>query len=380
MNPLRAVSKDFDDRFGAILRQLRSERGWRQIELAVEIPVDHSLVSRWETGAVLPTGKDVDQICRALSLDEENVERLRYAWRRERDVSHGDEVALAWLPKVDWVESIQLSVESVRALRKSGQPRTALMLGHRDALYGLDFLRSHPWRIDHPEALSRLSELLLEECKAGLDYLPQPAVRAGCLSHTIRAQAIAASGAARPLATLFHAIAKEGVAYVSGNIGDAHELSRQLLTKSEDIPPEWLPEVVRACAINSGKLSDVETLQATERALKVLLDERDDLPPGTHAFVLEGLARGWAGVEPRRALEVLDTAWRTRNSSEDSEATSSLRFVQLVRSQAEIELALHYSGNVGDTAAKLERALDICSRNKYDKYSIELEKLAQRIG
>jgi transcriptional regulator with XRE-family HTH domain len=374
-----APQNDFEGRFGTVLRELRCGRRLRQIELAVEIPVDHSLVSRWETGATLPTGKDMDRICGVLLLDDESAEKLRYAWRRARNAVNADEASASLIGKTDWVESLQLSVECVRALRKSGQPRVALMLSRRDALHGLDFLRSHPWSAGHAEALGCLSELLLEECKAGLDYLPKSAVRSGSLSRTLRAQALAVSGAGRVKASLFHAIATEGVAYVSGNIGSAHELSRQLLSNHDELPAEWLPEVVRACAINAGKLADERTLSETEKALKILLDERDELPSGTHAFILEGLARGWAGIDPRHAITVIDLAWQTRNSSDDSEATSSLRFVQLVRSQAEVELALRYSGNTSDTLSRLEKAIEVSKQNQYEKYVIQLEALARRM-
>jgi hypothetical protein len=348
----------------------------RQIEVAVDVPVDHSLVSRWETGAVLPTRKDVDRICVVLALDEEQEETLRYAWQRERNSADADEDSASG---TDWTEFLQISVEGVRALRKSGQPRMALMLSRRDAIRSLDFLRSHPWRAGHGQALGFLSELLLEECKAGLDYLPKSSVRGGQLGQTLRAQALAVTGATSANASLFHAIATEGVEYVSGNFGDAHELSRRLLTSHTGIPSEWVPEVVRACAINSGKVADAQTLSETESAFNKLLDERGDLPPGTQAFVLEGFARGWAGVEPRRAIEVIERAWQTRNSSNDSEALSALRFVQLVRSQVEVQISLRDTGNTGETLRNLEKAIEISRRNQYEKYSLQLEMLAHQI-
>lgn len=348
----------------------------RQIEVAVEVPVDHSLVSRWETGAVLPTRKDVDRICVVLALDEEQGEDLRYAWQRERNDAEADEDSTNG---IDWVEFLQISVESVRALRKSGQPRVALMLSRRDAIRGLDFIRSHPWRTGHGQALGFLSELLLEECKAGLDYLPKSIVRGGQLGQTLRAQAFAAKGATSANASLFHAIATEGVEYVSGNFGDAHELSRRLLTSHLEIPTEWVPEVVRACAINSGKVADAQTLSETEAAFNKLLDERSDLPCGTQAFILEGFARGWAGVEPRRAIEVIERAWQTRSSSNDSEALSALRFVQLVRTQVEVQISLRDVGNSSDTLRSLEKAIEICRRNQYEKYTLQLETLAHQI-
>ncbi len=71
METERGVVGEFSEAFGEVLRRLRRQRGWKQIELAVEIPVDHSLVSRWETGTVLPTAKDLQTLRRTLHLSEE---------------------------------------------------------------------------------------------------------------------------------------------------------------------------------------------------------------------------------------------------------------------------------------------------------------------
>jgi len=377
----RGGTEQFSEAFGDVLRRLRKQRGRRQIEVAVEIPVDHSLVSRWETGSVLPTAKDLQNLRRILHLESQEGEELDYAWRRERDASSQDEPVGDGLRTVDdCIEFMQISVECVRKLRKAGQPRLAMVLGRRDAQCVFDHLRASSWSTGHFHALCDLSELLLEECKAGLDYLPGSVVRSGELQKTIKMQELAAAGSGRASAKLLHGIAREGVAYVSGNVGDAHELGLKLLAEVNRIPAEWIPEVVRACGINAGKLGNAETLQLTELALGKLLSERGDLPSGTRAFVLEGLARGWGGIDPVRAAKEIEKAWMLRESSEDSEGNSSLRYVQLVRSQAEVELALGAVDNRNDIQHKIESALTISEREAYDKYVIELKILGNRLS
>jgi transcriptional regulator with XRE-family HTH domain len=381
MGEQREPQQDFVEPFGTALRRLRKRRGLRQIELAVEVPVDHSLVSRWETGHVLPAAKDLQGICDALELTGTDADELHYAWQRERNASTFDELTVMnGRPVDEWIESLRVSVDCVRALRKAGQPRMALMLSHRDAETAFDRLRAHPWTRAHPQALSGLSELLLEECKASLDYLPGAAVRAGELDRTLHVHDLVSRSAGDPTARLFHTLAREGASYVAGNIGTAHELSLSLLDDHENIPPEWIPEVVRACAINAGKLSDAAAITRAEHALRVLLDSRADLSAGTHAFVLEGLARGWSRVDPRKATEVIGRAWELRTDSDDSESNSSVRHVQLVRSQAEVEIALRSTADRADTLTRIESALAISRREGYDKYVLELEALAARLG
>lgn len=372
---------EFSAAFGDVLRRLRKRRGRKQIEVAVDIPVDHSLVSRWETGSVLPTARDLDELRKILHLNEEEADELEYAWRRDRSSFSQDEHVGENLRTVDdWIGFLRVSIECVRNLRKSGQPRLAMVLGRRDALNAFDHVRATTWSAGHFQALHDLSELLLEECKAGLDYLPGSAVRAGELQKTLRMQDLAANGSGKPIARLLHGIAKEGVAYVAGNLGQAHDLGLSLLHEIDQIPPEWIPEVIRACGINSGKLGTAETLQLAEQALSRLLTERDDLPAGTHAFVLEGVARGWGGIDPVRAMGEIEKAWLVRESSEDSEGNSSLRYVQLVRSQAEVELALRTVENRNDILRKIETALTISERERYDKYVLQMKKLGDRLS
>lgn len=376
-----STAEQFSAAFGDVLRRLRKQRGRRQIEVAVEVPVDHSLVSRWETGAVLPTAQDLNKLRDILNLRDDENEELEYAWRRERTASSADEqIGESLRTADDWIRFLRVSVECVRQLRKSGQPRLAMVLSHRDAYSAFNHLRATPWSTPHFQALSDLSELLLEESKAGLDYLPREVVRRGELDRTIRMQGLAASGSGMVTARLLHGVAREGAAYVSGNVGEAHDLCLRLLRDIDKIPAEWIPEIVRASGINGGALGNAETLQVTEFALGKLLAERDDLPEGTQAFVLEGLARGWGGVDPVRAIDEVNKAWVLREASSDTEGNSSLRYVQLVRSQAEIELALRSLDNHLDLVRKIDMALTVSKREGYDRYITQLTTLGNRLA
>lgn len=374
------VPQHFTAPFGVVLRQLRKERGLKQIELAVEVAVDHSLISRWETGGVLPTSKDVQHIAAVLGLTQDEAEELRYAWRRDHECLLPGEVDAPVLRSADdWIESLQVSIDCVRALRKAGQPRMALMLGRRDARLAFDRLRAQSWTPGHSHALVELSELLLEECKAGLDYIPSEAVRGGELDRALKLQRLASQSTDSGTAEVFHLIAREGVTYVAGNIGEAHNLSISLLANHRIIPAEWLPEIVRACGINAGKLGDRSALERTEKELKSLIEERDDLAAGTHAFILEGVARGWSTIEPHQAEKVIEQAWSVREKSADSEAHSSLRYVQLVRSQSEIVLVTRSREDLDGILGKINSALEISMREGYDKYIQELKRLGERL-
>jgi transcriptional regulator with XRE-family HTH domain len=364
------------DVFGDVLRRYRKERGLRQIELATEAAVDHSLVSRWENGRVLPTWKDIGRIAGILRLTPEEFEEMQYAWCRDKDRSDPVDSQLCGSVEA-WAESIRLSIDCVRALRKAGHPRMALRLSRRDANTALSWLRSRSWTSAHEHALLELSELFLEECKAGLDFLPRASIRAGELSRTIYLQGLVCRPREGSAVPVFHVLAQEGVAYVAGNVGAAHDLGLSLLDEIESISSEWVPEIIRAVAINAGVLEDAGNLRRAEGSLHRFLQRGSGLRSGTHAFVLEGIARGWCKIDKKRANEVVHEAWGVREGSDDSEALSSLRFVQLVRSQAEIELSLRSRCNVGDTSTKVCAALAISRREGYDRYVSQLERLSE---
>jgi transcriptional regulator with XRE-family HTH domain len=373
-------SGEFTETCGEVIRRVRQSRhpAVRQLDLSIDLRVDHSLVSRWETNKVLPTAAQLADIRRSLGLTEGEFDSLHAAWVRD---SHAGDASLfsTTLTPSSLVESLEISRDCARSLRMGGQPRIAMLVSGRDARLAFQQLKVQSWTRNHEPALIRLSEVLLEQCKAGLDFLTREEVRRGALSDALELLDRITDNCGND-AAVYCDIAKEGVSYVGGNVGEAKTISERLISAQRSVPPGWLPEVIRAVAINAGKLGDEAVLAtAHDSLLQAASEWGDEFSDGTRAFVLEGIARGWGSVDPGMGLEMLDKAWDVRRTAHDIEGDSKLRFVQLVRSQAELEVSVRSSHNIEDTNRKLEDAIAVSVKNGYDRYVQQLQTLSKKL-
>ena len=64
------------DEFRQLLKRYREARRWSQERLAAEADMDHSLVSRLESGQRSPTREAVAKLARGLELSDEQKDRL----------------------------------------------------------------------------------------------------------------------------------------------------------------------------------------------------------------------------------------------------------------------------------------------------------------
>ena len=64
------------DDFRALVRRYRERRRWSQERLAAEAEMDHSLVSRLESGQRQPTREALAKLCAGLGLDRGDADRL----------------------------------------------------------------------------------------------------------------------------------------------------------------------------------------------------------------------------------------------------------------------------------------------------------------
>lgn len=65
--------------FRALVKAHRDARRWSQERLAAEAEMDHSLVSRLESGQRAPTREAIGKLARGLELDRERTEALHLA-------------------------------------------------------------------------------------------------------------------------------------------------------------------------------------------------------------------------------------------------------------------------------------------------------------
>ncbi len=68
------------DDFRALLRRYRDRRRWSQERLADESEMDHSLVSRLETGGREPTRGSIAKLCAGLTPDHQTTRQANFSW------------------------------------------------------------------------------------------------------------------------------------------------------------------------------------------------------------------------------------------------------------------------------------------------------------
>lgn len=362
----------FSSRFGKLLRLARRDRGFTQLALATEIGAHDTYVSRWEKGVLSPTLGQLHDVRKALALSDQVFESMYFAWLREqRPVPDGYRFRRQRLE--DLIVSLETSIQAARQLRRAGRPQLAMELSNRDAILAFDRIRSVSWSNAHPVALTRAAALILEQCKSGLDFLSRPEVKNGAMTDAIAKLQHIAALCPSHFTQFVLDLAIEGTTYVGGDVAAAFLQSNDLLQRLDTVPKEWRYEVLRAAAINAGKLKERSALESASNQIDVLTEEAPET--GDAAFVLEGLARGWSHVDPGRGSELIERAWKMRQASESVDRSSMLRHVQLVRSEAEIAHADPQSVNTSRLRSRLADAVKISRNNQYDRYVTQLEDL-----
>ena len=305
---------------------------------------------------------------------------MHVAWQREKAL-----VPNSWLLQGERAEALlerlDESLELVKGLRNAGRPQAAMQVAGRDASQAIARLRQLAWSMAHLEVLRKVSALVLEEVKAGLDFLPRKLVRIGGLNPQLGLLKGAGELCDDTQTRFVSALALEGATYVSGDVATSFRQTRDLLDRSERIPEPWVPEVLRAAAINAGKSKKVEALVDVQARIDELISRKlGELPTGELEYLLEGLARAWSGFDQGRASELANAAWTASAFDLGGPPSSALRYVQLSRTQAEIALARNVNERDSRVRDRVETALSISRRENYDRYTDQLEALRRRLG
>jgi transcriptional regulator with XRE-family HTH domain len=372
---MSGVPLEFAGKFGDALRSARKSCGLLQIALANEIGVPDSYISKWENGSMYPSVGQLNAVRNALKLTDKEFEPLYFSWKREADAIPPAFMARGQRP-AELVTFVDQSIGFARQMRRSGQPRMAMSLCERDVGYAYNRIKELRWSPMHLHVLARIAELLVEQCKAGLDFLSRADVRHGAVAEVLGRLRIIEEACANEVTHFYAELATEGTTYVGGDVGQAFGQSMKLIDNQDAIPVAWQPEVLRASAINAGKLENRDALERIEALIERLLDATSGrIGSGEQAFVLEGLARGWARLDPERGQETIERAWKARRDSSDAESGSLLRHVQLVRSEAEIAATDLEGADSASIAKKIRDGLRISEENGYDRYADQFKRL-----
>lgn len=349
--------------FGSIVSALRVDAKMSQEDLAAHLNRHKTYVSRLESGKITCSVEDVEAICVAVRCDSARREILfaSFADKLIPDVLK---------PSVeDMISMLEGVIKAARSLREQGNPRNAHTLASSQLKSTLPQVRSRTAEELHETPLAgQLSELILELVKSALDYMPGAQVRSGVLKRGIAIQSQIIKVNDDPILPLIYSMSSEAVLYSTGLYDSAHILGLDLIRTLPDFSPEWSAEIVRAVAINSGLVGDLNGLdlafEAYRRVESVLLREQK-------AFVLEGLARGAAPLRPNDAQMWIEEADEQYGGSGD---ISPIRRIQLVRARAIAEAGRSGRALSKETKSQVEAALEICLVHEFSKYELELRQ------
>jgi transcriptional regulator with XRE-family HTH domain len=358
--------------FGTLLRSLRKRQQLRQLDLAERAFMDHTVVSRIETGAFVPDRAMLGNLLSALNLSAADRQWLEIVYGRTILSSRG--VQSVAVVAIDALTQMALKARSLSVeLRNKGDSGLAAQVAHdggerlRQAICGL----TDEVACDH--LMAQFAELAYFEAKCYLDIVPERAIPSIVLPAYQDYRSAACSLPVARRATLGGILA-EGILYFGKYYDEADRVSKSLMA-SNVIDASWQPEVIRAAIINAGHLGDGVALQRHERTMRRVFDETPDWLD--RVFLLEGLARAHAQLGKSRAVDELQQAWEMLEEIQRGGIYSSLRHVQVARTHLKANEQLGRR-NEPDLERRAEESVLICRRYGYDRYEEEVEKLLVR--
>ena len=142
-----------------------------------------------------------------------------------------------------------------------------------------------------------------------------------------------------------------------------------------------MPDVLRAAAINAGKARNHDALLDVQSRISVVLPPlAGSISQHELGYLLEGLARGWGAFDPGRGRAIAEEAAVASGLDGSLPPNSALRFVQLVRTEAEIELARFGEAPAQRVRDRVAVALEVSRREHFDRYVDQLTTIGERLG
>lgn len=356
---------------GNLLRTYRISRRLRQQDLGARVYLDHSVISRIESGARVPEPVTLVRIAEALQLRESERKLLFTAyereiqqrWKLEADVSLRSEEVL---------DVANGHLTQVRQLRLCGQPQPAAAVASGSA----DWLRLVARRasrdIVRAFLLEALADAIAEECQCYLDYLRSEEAEMHLSGPRQELASIARMLSDRRV-DLLHSMVVEGSFYLAGRYPDAIQVAGRFLDQT-DLDPVWQPELLRAVAIDAAYLTDNDLLDVVESHIARVLSTREDLSDLDRSLLLEGVAQGQAAVGLHTALSSIERAWEHMSAAEGRDDFSALRAVQLTRTHLKANRALGIPFSVGDLRLA-EDGLNMCIAGGFSRHHREIANL-----
>lgn len=351
---------------GEAVRKIRRGRKLRQLDLADLVNVDHTLISRIETGRVTADPSLIKAIRAALRLSESEWKWLETCVARCALDNSGITEAAA----IRHQDLLDISTASLRAaveLRSIGNSVLAANTTYPIARALSDTFATSSSENSCRALSAELCELLFHEAKCYLDYLPPEGISR--LAVPVASRLFAVMGS-YPTArnNLLGGILKEGLLYFDKQYSQADRIVQDIFALG--IESEWRPEIVRAAAINAGYLGDEVSIRRHEKEMCQMITA--GVSPLDHAFMLDGLARGYARLGKLRSVDIIEEAWDVQLGST---VQSALRYVQKVRAHLEVNDQL---GRAHDTylITQAKSGLKIARSMGYERYVQDLIRLA----
>lgn len=362
--------------FGSLLREKRRSKRLSQVALGIRSHSDNTTISRYETGRQLPNRDDFNRLATALQLS--TIEKEEWSYILQQDILQNKSIpSELYLSPSEIIDLSEELVTSVRTLRLLGKPQMAAKEAVKHARWMrilLERARTETFRFS---ILRSLAYLLMEESKSYMDYVPSNEAWT-CSKTIIREQRKIATQLTDPQIAMLADISTEAALYVSGNYEKAHVVCLRILEKLDDLDVQWQVELLRASAINAGYLGDEPGLYNIAKSIDKLLEGSALLDTNMRSFMLEGVARGLGALKNPQALPTVEKAWLLINHDRKQDIHSSLRTVQLIRTQLKV------MQNIGDiNVADFEkigiRGIVISEELGYLRYSDEINSILNAI-
>lgn len=356
--------------FGILMKYHRKRKNISQIYLGAKLELDNSIISRIESGEIIPSITVVEGVANHLKLSQSDKDELNNAFLQSILRREGLDNQRIFLNDSEAIQFAKEFISNVRTLRIQGMPKLAVA-EFQQKISLLNSIGNRSFKTStRQQIFILLSQLLMEVSKSYMDFLAPEEVWQ-YMTPLIEYQIKYANETKDPTSIMMSRISKESALYVCKNYVKAHEIGKELYSNLLFLDKIWHSEVLRATAINAGYLNSELELEQLENDVRLFVQNDGYLDPINTSFILEGLARAQSSLNNKKVMRTIEEAWNYIELGKRTGRYSALRTVQLIRTQ--LKAIIESGDNSFSDFDKLGRKGIILSQELgYSRYEKEI--------
>ena len=372
-----ATIHQYNTEFAALVRQCRCQRKLTQSALAALVNCDHTIISKIESGKIVPGKGTADAFAKAFRLKGAEYEYFISALRKAKLQREGMDTETSFFKADEIIELAESSLSEIRLLRQSGMPRHATSIGENRIQFLKPICDRNQDAALTTTLLRLLSLVLIETGKSYMDFLNKSDVW-GYMSPIIIMLHEIAERLKDPTISLLADINEESAYYVSKEYQQAYKTGHQIFQQIHFLDTDWKLEVLRASAINAGNLGKKDEIKHYAQLIYQWKKEELITDPFSLSFILEGLSRAQASLGDHTALSTIEEASDAFNTAADHHQYSPLKKVQLIRSELKVAEALQVK-DYRHIESIANMGLMLCRTLGYERHAAEILVSLERI-